>query len=231
MDALPLPRLIARLDADRLRRYREYLDFYQGRQWSAPPRRRERQLTFNYARVLVEKVTSYLMSGMDFAVDPPPDMDPAEGRALAARTEAALRRVWEDNALDLLDFETEIDAAVLGDAAYKVTWDAAAGRVRVTAPDVQGLFAWWRGDDPGRLWRVASRYQLTPDELVAVVPSFHPSGTPLPPAGEGVGVRAGSGDRLLTVVEGWTEESFELWVEERLEMRRPNPYGLIPKKL
>ncbi len=217
MDALPLPRLIARLDADRLRRYREYLDFYQGRQWPTSPRRRERQLTFNYARVLVEKVTSYLMSGMDFAVDPPPDMDPAEGRALAARTEAALRRVWEDNALDLLDFETEIDAAVLGDAAYKVTWDAVAGRVRVTAPDVQGLFAWWRGDDPSRLWRVASRYQLTPDELATVV-----EGLPVPaPA-------VPEGERLLTVVEGWTEESFELWVDERLVLRRPNPYGFIP---
>ncbi len=184
------------------------------------------------------------MSGMDFAVDPPPGMDPAEGRALAARTEAALRRVWEDNALDLLDFETEIDAAVLGDAAYKVTWDAAAGRVRVTAPDVQGLFAWWRGDDPGRLWRVVSRYQLTADELAAVMPSRRaltpgprpsprPSGTPLPRAGEGLGVRAegpwaGSGRRLLTVVEGWTDETFELWVEERLEVHGPNPYGFIP---
>jgi len=242
VDALPLPRLIARLDADRLRRYREHLDFYQGRQWRDRPRRRERQLTFNYARVLVEKVTSYLMTGMDFAVDPPPGMDPAEGRALAARTEAALRRVWEDNALDLLDFETEIDAAVLGDAAYKVTWDAAAGRVRVTAPDVQGLFAWWRGDDPGHLWRVATRYQLTPDELATIMPSRQaptpgprPSPpAPLPQAGEGLGVRAGegprasSGERLLTVVEGWTEETFELWVEERLVLHRPNPYGFIP---
>jgi hypothetical protein len=215
VDAVSLPRLIARMDADRLRRYREYLDFYQGRQWEAPARRRERRLTFNYARVLVEKVTSYLMSGMDFAVDPPPGMDPAEGRALAARTEAALRRVWEDNALDLLDFETEIDAAVLGDAAYKVTWDAAAGRVRVTAPDVQGLFAWWRGDDPGRLWRVASRYQLTADELAAVIPSRR-------------ALTPGSGGRLLTVVEGWTDETFELWVEERLEVHGPNPYGFIP---
>lgn len=218
MAAVPLPRLIARMDADRLRRYREYLDFYQGRQWGAPPRRRERQLTFNYARALVEKVTSYLMTGMDFAVDPPPDTDPAAARALAARTEAALRRVWEDNALDLLDFETEIDAAVLGDAAYKVTWDAAAGRVRVTAPDVQGLFAWWRGDDPGRLWRVATRYQLTPDELAAVV-----DGVSVPDGGAG-----GSGERLLTVVEGWTDETFELWVEERQVLHGLNPYGFIP---
>ncbi len=59
VDAVSLPRLIARMDADRLRRYREYLDFYQGRQWETPARRRERRLTFNYARVLVEKVTPY----------------------------------------------------------------------------------------------------------------------------------------------------------------------------
>ena len=85
MDTLPLPRLITRMDADRLRRYREYLDFYQGQQWDAPPRRRERRLTFNYARTLVEKVTSYLMTGMDFAVDPPPGMDPAEGPAASLR--------------------------------------------------------------------------------------------------------------------------------------------------
>ena len=34
MDALPLPQIVARMDADRLRRYREDLDFYHGRQWT-----------------------------------------------------------------------------------------------------------------------------------------------------------------------------------------------------
>ncbi|MER3421721.1 MAG: portal protein, partial [Chloroflexota bacterium] len=46
--------------------------------------------------------------------------------------------------------------------------------------------------------------------------------------GEEPGVRGSSGERLLTVVEGWTDEMFELWVEERLVLRRPNPYGFIP---
>src|SRR6266545_2344428 len=102
MDELPLPQQIARMDADRLRRYREHLDFYHGRQWQGTPRRRERRLTFNYARALIDKVTSYLLAGLDFAVDPPATgtgdrgqgADRADGRALAARTEAALRRVW-----------------------------------------------------------------------------------------------------------------------------------------
>jgi hypothetical protein len=211
LDVLPLPQLIARMDADRLRRYREALDFYHGRQWTGAPRRRERRLTFNYARAFVDKTTSYLMTGLDFAVDPLADSD--EARALAARTEAALRRVWEDNNLDQLDFETELDAAILGDAAFKVTWDAEAGRVRVTAPDVQGLFAWWRGDDPGRVWRVASRYQLTPEEVEALFG--------LTPARRGRG-------GLCTVIEGWTDAALEIWLDDRLVERRPNPYGLIP---
>src|SRR3972149_5347823 len=61
--------------------------------------------------------------------------------------------VHDGNNLDQLDFDNEIDCSVLGDAAYKVTWDPQEERVRVSAPDVQGLYAWWPGDDPGRGWR------------------------------------------------------------------------------
>lgn len=210
METLSLPGQIARRDAERMRRYREYLDFYQGRQWQGSARRRERRLTFNYARAIVDKITSYLMTGMDIAVDPADSSEPAWD--VAVRSEAALRRVWDDNALDALDFDTEIDAAILGDGAYKVTWDAAEGRVRVTAPDVQGLFAWWRGDDPARVWRVASRYTLTPEEAAVTLDLSLPAGR----------------DGLITITEGWTDAELEIWAEERLIERRPNPYGFIP---
>ena len=40
-------------DAARLARYREYLDFYEGRQWLGRPLPQERRLTVNYARTLV----------------------------------------------------------------------------------------------------------------------------------------------------------------------------------
>jgi hypothetical protein len=49
---------IARMDAGRLRAYRENLEFYQGRQWLDPVRRRERRLTLNYARTVIEKTAS-----------------------------------------------------------------------------------------------------------------------------------------------------------------------------
>ena len=158
-DALPLPQQLARRDMSRLRAYRENLDFYHGAQWLEPRRRRERRLTFNYAKTIVEKTASYVISGYSSLVDPL-DGSPEELER-ARRAERALRQAREANNLDQLDFDNEIDCSVLGDAAYKVTWDAREERVRVSAPDVQGLYAWWLGDDPGQVWRVASRYTLT----------------------------------------------------------------------
>lgn len=211
---VPVPQEIARMDEERLRRYRANLDFYHGKQWMGTARRRERRLTFNYARAVVDKVTSYLMTGLDFAVDPPEPTP--EGEALARRTEAALRRVHDENNLDQLDFETELDAAILGDAAFKVTWDAEQRRVRVSAPDVQGLFAWWRGDDPARVWRAACRYQLSVREARTLF---------------GVTAAGGEGamhEPSVTVIEEWTDEAVALWIDGRLHDQQPNPYGFIP---
>src|SRR2546425_12054024 len=150
------------MDAGRLRAYRENLEFYQGRQWADPTRRRERRLTLNYAKAVIEKTASYTMSGLSFVVDP--EDGSAEAAARARRAERALREIHEANNLEQLEFDNEIDCSVLGDAAYKVTWDATEKRVRVTAPDVQGLFVWPWADDSSRLWRGGARDVLRPQE-------------------------------------------------------------------
>ncbi len=154
----PLPLQLQHLDHDRLSRYRENLAFYEGRQWPGRARRGERRLTFNYAKAFVDKVTSYLLNGSSIQLE---GGDSPEGRARAAGAERALREAAALNGLAQLDYETELDCAVLGDACYKVTWDADAGSVRVTAPDVQGVFAWREPDDPSRLTAVASQYRLS----------------------------------------------------------------------
>ena len=207
-ETLPLPQQLERLDSPRLRAYRENLEFYQGRQWLDNQRRRERRLTFNYAKTVIEKTASYTMAGVGFVVDP--EDGSAEAIAAARRAEQALREVYEANNLEQLDFDNEIDCSVLGDAACKVTWDAREKRVRVTAPDVQGLFAWPLGDDPSRFWRVACRYVLSHGEAESL---FEAS----------LARRAEH-----TVVESWTEETFELWADGSLLEESPNPYGFIP---
>ena len=157
-----IPTQLARHDMDRFKRYKELLDFYYGQHWQGYAKRGEKRLTFNYAKVVIDKATSYLMSGINFAVDAVEDSN--EARAKARRAESALYRVYEANNLEQLDFETEIDCAIIGDAGYKVIWDQGTKSVRVTAPDVQGIYAWWVGDDTSRVWRLASKYSLTADE-------------------------------------------------------------------
>jgi hypothetical protein len=219
-----LPEHIRRMDARRLRAYADNLAFYNGDQWpAAMMRTRNRRLVFNYAKAIVDKTASYVMTGINIAVDPEDETPEAHARAIAA--ERALLAVYEQNNLDQLDFDTEIDAGILGDAAYKVTWDTDERRVRVTAPDVQGLFAWWTGDDVSRVWRVASRYTLDA-EAARELYDGKPSGSAWMSNGAtGVGARPPG---VVEVVEVWTADTFEVWVAGERIQSRDNPYGFIP---
>ena len=207
MNETSIPTQLVHRDLDRIKKYKELLDFYQGKHWKGRDRRGEKRLTFNYAKVFVDKASSYLMSGINFAVDAVEESD--EARAVAQRAEAALYQVYEDNNLEQLDLETEIDCAILGDACYKVIWDQETQQVRVTAPDIQGLYAWWLGDDAAKVWRVASKYCLGAEEtelLYKVKPKA----------------------KTATIVEVWTERDFELYLDNVLRERKTNPYGFIP---
>ncbi len=59
-------------DRARLARYAELREFYDGGQWPGKPRRGEKRLVVNYARVLVRKVVSYVLpSRVGFSVPAP----------------------------------------------------------------------------------------------------------------------------------------------------------------
>jgi hypothetical protein len=198
---------LARMDIERIRGYQQLLDFYNGRQWEGRERRGERRLIFNYARVFVEKMTSYLMAGMSFNIEPFDDSEAA--RASARKAESAIYKASTANHLEQLDMETEIDAAVLGDACYKVIWDAADKRVKVTSPDIQGIYAWCSGDDISRVWRIISKYRLDAEEVELTY-----------------GVKPKN--KTAVVVELWTDSDFELYLDSALMESKPNPYGFIP---
>ena len=210
----PLALHLAGLDRERRMAYAQHLEFYSGRQWAGRARLGERRLTFNYARVLIDKVAAYVMAESGVQLDPP---SAGSGRGVgttraarerARRAEEVLLDIYADNGLGLLDLDNEIDTSVLGDGAYKVTWDPQAKRVRITAPDVQGLYAWWQADDPARLWRVATRYPLEAEEAARLYNL---------PAG-----------KRVWVTEVWTEQRFELWADQTRLRSGANPYGAIP---
>ena len=193
------------MTGDRRRRYREMLDFYHGRQWPLL-RREEKRLTFNYAAAVVDKLTAYLMNGLSVrtvAVD-----GSAEAKTRAAKAQNLLDKVARDNNLDRLDYESEIDAAVLGDGCYRLGWDAAAGAVRVTSPDVAGIDVDYAVDG-STVEKVM--LQFTVFKAVALqVWGFD------------------SPDRDVDVVETWTTSAFEVTCGGEIVAGGENPYGFIP---
>jgi hypothetical protein len=219
-------------DSDRLRGYKDLLEFYQGKQWPGREKWGEKRLTFNYARVFIDKITSYLMSGVSFTVES--IKDTPEDRAAAERAEKLLAQVYQDNSLEQLDFETETDCAILGDACYKVLWDAEAKEVKITTPDIQGIYAWWMGDNLAHVWRVASKYTLSEEEAEMIYGKSQISNSksqtnfnnqiqiikPTSPKTYDL--------KLKTIVEVWTNRDFELYLDGTLIEKKPNPYGFIP---
>ena len=89
------PSQLINRDLDRVKDYKQLLDFYHGRHWEGYARRGEKRLTFNYAKVIIDKIASYLMSGITFAVEATEDCD--ESRASAQRAEQALHQVYEES--------------------------------------------------------------------------------------------------------------------------------------
>lgn len=224
-------------DGARWSRYQRYLDFYNGKQWDSRPRPGERRLTVNYARAFVHKLASYLLGkGLTFSLEPLATGTEAD-RAQVLEAEAFLRQVWEANALNLIDFDTAVDSAVLGDGAFKITCQGKYEvgsrkyevtstsdfilpncRVRVAACDVMGLAAKWRGDDMRRLLSVSETYRLTQSEAAELF-------------GREMVIKAAGRwqpTQLVTVCEVWDEVSFGLKLNGQLVQEQPNPYGFIP---
>jgi hypothetical protein len=198
---------LAARDAERLRRYRRYLDFYEGKHWDRT-RPGRTQLTVNYARAVVDKGVSYLLGrGLNFAV-------PAEAGGLAPeaaqRAERLLYETYDANDLDAVDLAAALNAALLGDAVFKVCYAPAERRIRVLNLDPFAFFPRWSGDDLGRLWRVDLAYRLAAEEAERLY-----------------GTRGRQGGQVA-VVERWTAERFSLAVDDRPVQDGPNPYGLLP---
>lgn len=150
-----------KLDKQRRDRYRMYLDFYNGKQWARPTRRDQvRRLTLNYARSIVHKVAGHVAFA-DLQVTPPAaEGGPSdEAQAAAEQAEQVLQDIAYANDLTRLDYESEVDCAVLGDGAFKVTWEPEQGVV-ISAPDVSNLFVWTDSRDRRRYWRVAECYEV-----------------------------------------------------------------------
>ena len=227
-------------DGQRLRRYQDLLDFYEGKHF-ARERRGRTSLAVNYARVVADKGVSYLFGrGVHFSVPaeandaPSPSRRRGEGGRLSERSgdaERILNRVAEENDLDLVLLQAATNASVLGDAALKLFWDAASGRARVVGVDPFRFFPTWAGDDVSTLREVALAGQLSLVEAqerfgITDFGSRAALTLTLSQRERGPGLLPGAG--VVDTLELWTATRFRLVVGDQVVRDGPNPYGFIP---
>src|SRR5437762_6186622 len=165
--------ILSQADQQRIAGYKVYLDFYNGYQWQDLPAPSEKRLTFNYARIFVHKAASYLMGkGISFAVQAPQDAG-QDGAAIARHAESLLQGCYEHNSLALVDLDTAVDSAVLGDGAFKVTWDSGAGTPSVSPVDPASLVCLRQPDDYRRLVMVQQSYAVPNGQWPMTSPSSY----------------------------------------------------------
>ncbi|HEU0114455.1 MAG TPA: phage portal protein, partial [Thermomicrobiales bacterium] len=216
-------------DADRRRfaRYADALAFFDGEQWTGRARRGETRLTFNYARALIRKIAAYVYPApVAFNVPIP------EGSGIAAETANRAERILAATAAELdlgrLDVDLCIDAAILGDAAIKVTWDGRAGRPVVAPVDSATLAVACAADDPRRAVRVTQAYALPASALADLGLTVGATGRLLAFPGSDWRAPGEAGESLAPIVETWTAERWRLEAAGQIVRDEANPYGWIP---
>jgi hypothetical protein len=200
-------------DDARVAAYATALAFFHGDQWTAPPRRGETRLVFNYARALIRKTASYVFPG-PVGVSALPLAETPIAHEAASLAERLLTTLAADLDLSRLDQLLAVDAAVLGDAALKVTWDQRRGRPRVAPVDPAGLVATWAPDDPREVERMVHAYTLSGLQARRLFPDLDLSA--IDPEG------------MVPVVEDWTVSTWGLHIAGQHLRTVPNPYGWIP---
>lgn len=212
------PGVLTPADEARFGQYAAALAFYRGSQWATPARRgtkpgQTHQLVFNYARTVLRKTTSYVFPApVAFSVMPSAGAD----EVTANRAEQVLAATIRDLDLARLDLALGLDASVLGDAAVKVTWDAARGRPRVVAVNPATLVVRTAADDPRAVRAVTHAYALGGADLTGMLPGDALVGLDLDP------------ERGYPVVEWWTDDRWRMTVAGQVVHDGENPYGWIP---
>lgn len=213
-------------------RYQSYMDFYAGAQWFEKRRPGERRLTVNYARAFIQKQASYLF-GKPVTFELIPNKQTKGGEAAAANAETILKQIWDDNALAQVDYEQAVNAAILGDGGFKVTLQPSEadplavgvpglpGRVLVRGLDMNLIDAGYKYDDLRSLSWVNEQWSCRYEEAVALYgePLMHSAG---------LGPAIVDDNGLVQITETWTNEQYQVFINQAPLIQQDNPYGFIP---
>ena len=109
--------------ATRLKRYREYMKFYQGNHWDHARDINEPFVTINYCRRFVDAQVNFLMKS-GFSVTIPDDpATPSKEDEDREFVRLMIEKTWERNRKELVAFEMAQMGSISGDVFLRISWE------------------------------------------------------------------------------------------------------------
>lgn len=194
-------------DEARRSAYEGWRAFIAGAQHDFRPRPNEIQQTFNYARTLIRKSTSYVFPGpVRFAI-----IDDKQRPLENNPVEHLLAHVYADLDLHEFDIAQEEERSIIGDCAEKITWDTKNAKPRIVSVDPASITATTSPDNPLHATAIKQEYTAP--------------GWALAP----YGVNPSDPDATFRVTETWSDTQWTFEVPAlQYSKTLPNPYGFQP---
>lgn len=196
-----------RSDDARKAAYEVWRAFIAGAQADYRPRPNEVIQTFNYARTLIRKSTSYVFPGpVRFAI-----IDDKHRPVENNPVEHLLAHVYADLDLHEFDIAQEEERSIIGDCAEKITWDTQAGKPRIVSVDPASLTIKASPDNPTHAIEITQHYEAPAWALRTY------------------GVESTDPDTVVRVQETWSDHIWTLTAASLGFFKaQPNPYGFQP---
>lgn len=203
-------------DRDRLQRYREYWNFYEGFHWETVPLGDKPQITENYCRKFVDKFVAFEL-GMGFNVSVPFEQKDPEDYETPINV--FLDEVWEDNNRDTFCIEVGQSKSITGDGWVQVRFEKPEelddpygehpnGRIRITPIPTNIVFAIYNEHDKDKLEQVTIAY---PIEIY-----------------EKTGILKKETKTKKIYKQIWTKDRVEIYLGQDRTHAMDNPYKAIP---
>lgn len=203
-------------DRERLQRYREYWNFYEGFHWEAVPQGDKPQITENYCRKFVDKFVSFEL-GMGFNITVPFEQNDPED--YDTKINVFLDEIWKDNNKDTFCIEMGQSKAITGDSWVQVRFERPEdiddpfgeyqqGRIRINTIPSNIVFPIYNEHDKDKLEQVTIAYPIEVYDKSPILKKH---------------------TRTKKIYKQiWTRDRIQVFLGGELQTDSINPYKVIP---
>lgn len=204
-------------DRERLEKYRNYWNFYEGYHWEGLGESDKPQITENYCRRFVDKFVSFEL-GEGFTISVPFEQEDSDKKE--THINDFLDEVWDDNKRDALCIELGQSKSITGDAWVQVRFESPKtisdpfgeypdGRIRIEVIPTNIIFPLYDSHDKDKLIQVTIAYPIDVYEKQGKIFT-----------------KRTKTKKIFKQV--WTEKTVIEYLGNEEQRTFANPYGVIP---